>query len=235
LLEESLTDHARKLELVTRRLLHVHENERKVLARELHEQIGQLLAAIKMFLDSALKLPLDTEMKAKLQTGVPFILEAIQHVRNMSSKLRPSVLDDLGLLLALRSLASDVQEDSGVPVNVETSGSLDGLDPELESTCFRVAQSALTNAVVHGRPTAVKLSLRAEKGELTLAIEDNGKGFDVDQVMASPDGAIGLTSMIERTKATNGRLSIRSTPGKGTCVEAVFEMKPGAGEMPSKQ
>jgi two-component system CheB/CheR fusion protein len=229
-LEDSLAEHARQLENVTQRLITIQEDERKSLARELHDQIGQLLAALKIFLDSTLKLSLDPEILRRLKEGVPLVAQAMQRVRHLSLDLRPSILDDMGLVPALRSLTTETAKNSGQKIVLKPVPVLGRLDPNLEIACFRIAQAALSNAVLHAFASVVTLSLRAETTELVLTVDDDGQGFDQESVMASNDGAIGIRSMIERARALNGRIAIRSSPGKGTTLEATFPLadRPGA-------
>jgi len=186
------------------RALAAQENERRRIARELHDEVGQALTAAMLRLDRA-----DAgEAKEGLR-------EALEEVRDIAARLRPEALDDLGLRNALRGLVASVARDARVDVVPEIDPHLPPLTPEQELVVYRVAQEALTNALRHAEATALRCVLHAEGDEVVLVVEDDGRGFEPSLVV----GTSGIRGMRERVLLVRGRLEINSTPaGGGTTV-----------------
>jgi PAS domain S-box-containing protein len=212
-----------RLQALSRRLLAVQESERRRLARELHDELGQELTAAQIQLQSlAAGRPRAT---ATLLAKTSAIIDrTLNRVRNLSLDLRPSMLDDLGLVAALRWQV----DRSAQLVDVKTRFTVD--DPqrrypaEIETACFRVAQEALTNAVRHAEANSIEVRLRREGAELVLEVRDDGIGFDVSKAResAARGASLGLLSMQERAVLTGGTWQVLSEPGSGTIVVARF-------------
>lgn len=208
-------------------LITAQEEERRRVARELHDEVGQALTTVKINLEM-LRLRLDApdaqalpEPAALLDEGVAHVDEALGQVRNMSLLLRPSLLDDLGLAPALRWLANNQAERAGYRVTF----SADRLEPrpaqDIETVFYRIAQEALTNIARHAQARNVFIRLQVVDGHLRLSIRDDGVGFDVEAMRkrALAGSSMGVLGMEERAKLGGGQLTIRSLPGRGTAIE----------------
>ena len=212
-----------RLQALSRRLLAVQESERRRLARELHDELGQELTAAQIQLQS-LAAGRPSATATLLAKTSAIIDRTLNRVRNLSLDLRPSMLDDLGLVAALRWQV----DRSAQLVDVKTRFTVD--DPqrrypaEIETACFRVAQEALTNAVRHAEATSIEVRLRREGAELVLEVRDDGIGFDVRKARerAAAGASLGLLSMQERAVLTGGTWQVLSEPGSGTVVVARF-------------
>jgi two-component system, NarL family, sensor histidine kinase UhpB len=185
------------------RALAAQEGERRRIARELHDEVGQALTAA--------MLRLDRDDVGNAKEGLRATLE---EVRAIARRLRPEALDDLGLPNALRALVASVARDARLDVTPEIDPDLPPLTAEQELVVYRVAQEALTNALRHAEASALRFTLNADGDEVVLVIEDDGRGFDPRRVA----GASGVRGMRERALLVRGRLDIDSTPGGGTTV-----------------
>src|SRR6266704_352857 len=217
-----------RLEALSQRLLKVQENERRLIARELHDQIGQALTAVKLNLES-LRSGARGGRGAKafpLDESVAIVEQLMEAVRSMSLELRPSALDDLGLAAALRWYADRQARRAGFSVRVRTQLPAERLASDLETACFRVAQEAITNVARHAGAKRVEVDARAEDGTLDLTVRDDGSGFDVAAVRGgtTAEGSIGLDGMEERVHLLGGDFRIDSQPGTGTTVWARFPL-----------
>jgi signal transduction histidine kinase len=222
---EQMESAQQRLHTLSQRLLEAQETERRSLARELHDQIGQALTAVKINLQATQR-GTDPATSARLAESVAIVERALQTVRNMSLELRPSLLDDLGLISALRWYVDRQAQRAGFGAHFSGAVSTP-LAPHLETICFRVAQEALTNVVRHARAKQVTVSVRQEGRELELAITDDGCGFDVAAAYeVTPEGAsLGLIGMQERASLGNGRLQIDSAKGQGTTVRLILPLE----------
>lgn len=191
-----------------RRALTAQEAERRRIARELHDEVGQVLTAAVLQLDRAAG---DPELVARAREAVRSSLE---EVRDIARRLRPEALDDLGLVSALTALSNDVRR-SGMAVERSIDADLPRLEPEEELVVYRVAQEALTNALRHGEARHAWLELTRRGGRVELTIRDDGKGFDAAR---ATDGA-GLRGMRERAVLVGAALDVSSSPGGGTVVQ----------------
>ena len=218
----------RSLEDLSRTLLKKLEAERHHVAHELHDEVGQVLTVVKMGLESIKREPASSAFADKLDENIAAIKRALAQVRNLSVNLRPAVLDDLGLVAALRWLASSATSSTGLDIEVQAD---DDIEPRLSSglatVCFRVAQEALTNALRHAGASTIKIELCGLRKEFALIISDDGKGFDVKAARAqtSHGGGFGLLAMQERTALSGGTLTIDSTPGEGSKITALFPIR----------
>ncbi len=227
--EGGLERYAGRLQALSRRLVEVQEEERRHLARELHDEIGQVLAAINFQLHAAKGLA-GAAALARLEECARLVQQAGEQVRGLALELRPAMLDVLGLEAALHWLAERHQQRTGCEVRVE--GHLPGepLPPDLAIACFRAAQEALTNVVRHAQARHVWIKMGEAEGALELAIRDDGVGFDVGaaQRRAAELGSLGLLGMAERVQLLGGRLHVESQPGRGTRIRASFPLSAGA-------
>jgi two-component system sensor histidine kinase DegS len=192
----------------------VQEAERKRIARELHDETAQALVVVERHLDDLSSG--DSQLSAQdIRQEVQKILEG---VRNFSQELRPSVLDDLGLVSALKWLASGLQRDYGIAAETVVSGDQRQLSQEAELMLFRITQEALTNVRKHSEATEVLVKLEFSEKSVRVVIQDNGKGFEMPSRTAefTRIGKLGLAGMVERGQLLGGVLTVNSAPGKGT-------------------
>ena len=195
------------------------EQERRWLSRELHDQAGQMLTGLRMELASISHGAGEAEFSERVAHAKSIVEQTLRVVRNIAMLLRPSMLDDLGVVAALGWLVRDIKRSSGMEINAELDPALDGLQ-DAESTCvYRVVQEALTNAAKHSGATRVDLTLKLQKGEATGTIADNGHGFESAACRRS---GLGLIGMEERLLELGGRLRVVSSPGQGARVEFVL-------------
>ena len=213
------------LQMFSRQLIEAQEDERRRIARELHDQIGQILTAVKMNLHTVQRFNLVSEAGSYLKDNIEAVDEALRLVRDLSIELRPSVLDDLGLATALGWYVDRYTKRTGLNVDVviEMPNPNERFSRDLETACFRIAQEALTNVVRHASASNVTLQLTRTAETLTLVVKDNGVGFDLKCLRnRSPRVAtLGLVSMQERAHAAGGNLEIESTPSRGTSVRFI--------------
>jgi signal transduction histidine kinase len=207
------------LRAFSRQLVEVQEVERRHLARELHDEIGQALTAAKINLQSIVGNGGSASF-ARLQETTAILDRLLGQVRQISLDLRPSMLDDLGLVPALRSLLDEQGGRASVGVRFSTENMPENLDPEIQTTCFRIAQEAITNAVRHANATQIDVDLRCENGKLRLLIRDNGIGFDA----GSQSVGLGLIGIKERAALVGGRARIISSTGKGATIEVLLPL-----------
>jgi two-component system sensor histidine kinase UhpB len=227
-----LVEGERRFRGLAKAVWRVQEEERRRLARELHDSLGQTLTALKIQLQrlSARAAEADPQLARELAGTGEVVHEALAEARRLSHLLRPRVLDDLGLGPALRWLARTLGEGTGFQVTLE----IDDLDerrlaPELETLVFRVSQEAVTNALKHSGAEACGLRLERRGAGLLLTVEDDGRGFDAATV-ARGDGGHGLAGIRDRVEIFGGKLKIRSRPGDGTKMEILLPLGSSAGE-----
>ncbi len=215
----ALEDKSRQLRSLSRRVLEAQELERRRVAHELHDELGQSLTAIKINLQARerFKDRSPAELNAE---NLRIVEDALQHVRRLAVALRPSVLDDLGLVPALRGIAEQTSARSGFEVHFQPSLPPGRLPPDVETACFRIVQEALTNITRHARAQRVDIDLFHDGEALVLGIHDDGSGFEVAAVRerAAAGDSIGLLGMKERAMLLGGRLDIESIPGLGSTV-----------------
>jgi two-component system sensor histidine kinase UhpB len=215
--EEKLRRTAKQLQALSRALVDAQETERRRIAQELHDEIGQTLTLIKLSLDTATGLPLE-QTRERLQDASRRAYELIVAVRNLSLELRPSMLDDVGLLPALLWLGDRFAGQA--QIRIEHSGVEDRrFRPEVEIATYRIVQEALSNVVRHAGTGRATVRLQADTEMLQMKVEDDGRGFDATSALARSN-SIGLQGMHERATALGGELAIESAPGAGTRVMA---------------
>jgi PAS domain S-box-containing protein len=213
------------LESLSRRLMEVQESERRHLARELHDEIGQLLTGLRLLLPVNGDLP-GEELNGRLEQARAVVDDLLSRIREISFDLRPADLDHLGLLPALLALFERLAARTGVEINFKHQGIERRFSSQLETGAYRIVQEALTNAVRHARVTGVTVRIWVEMERLKLKIEDRGCGFDAQSAMRAPRSS-GLTGMQERTALLGGRVSVESSPGRGTTIMAEFPLDGG--------
>ncbi len=200
----------------------VQEEERRRLARELHDGIGQTLTALKNQLEWVQRRAAAGEpgLETEIAESVDLAAQALNDTRELSRLLRPPVLDDLGLVPALRWLARTLGQRTGLEVELETREVEERLDPDLETLVFRAVQEALTNVLKHSGAKRARVSLARRAAGLRLRVVDEGRGFDSATVLGSSDGAAGsgLRGMQDRVELFGGRIRIESQPQRGTSV-----------------
>jgi signal transduction histidine kinase len=194
------------------------ETERRSIARELHDEIGQALTVIKINLQAAQGSSDMASLALYLADGLRTLEGTLQQVRGLSLELRPSLLDDLGLVPALRWYVDRQAQQAGVTAHFASHGLEERLPPEIEIACFRIVQEALTNVMRHADASQVFIELRHDAEDLHLAIRDDGLGFDVPAALAAAarGESVGLLGMEERVQLLGGRIEIESAPGQGT-------------------
>ncbi len=218
--EERLRAAYRQLRGLTRRLEAAKEEERRRIARELHDEMGQVLTAAKITLDMAgLARGGDAPGQATSETAA--LLERIlDRIRDLSLDLRPPLLDERGLAAALRGFMEAQSRRTGVTIDVTVEAPFPRVPPEVEIAAFRIAQEAVTNAVRHGGAGRIAVGLRLKDGALELAVDDDGAGFRPDEALAraATGRHLGLLGMRERVEMLGGRMTLRSAPGQGTSI-----------------
>lgn len=217
----------RKLQALSQRLVEVQESERRHIARELHDEIGQSLTVAEMNLQAALQTSSRAALDRRLQEGIRAVERVLEQVHDLSLNLRPSILDDLGLAPALRWYTQRQAALTGMKAEFCAEALDERFNPVVETECFRVAQEALTNVVRHAQAHAVKVELTRLNGHLHLSVRDDGVGFDVhaSRGEAVQGASLGLLSMEERASLAGGGLEFNSSPGRGTEVHAWFPLE----------
>lgn len=219
--EQRLTEYSDRLRRLSRRLLSVQEEERRALARELHDHFGQQLAALKLNLEALCSSHPELAVETRFADCLEITDQTICQIGDASLDLRPSLLDDLGLSPALRSYARRQQQRSGCEIVVR--GDVEQRLPEhVETAAFRIVQEAVHNAIRHGRATHVCVELTADAENLTVTIGDDGCGFDPEATPTPDDqgGGMGLVSMRERAELLGGEFQLRATVGSGASIQA---------------
>ena len=214
----------REVNTVLRRLHERLEEEAKRIAHTLHDEAGQLLASVHVAL-AAMSSDLPPSARGRLEE-VRGLLDRIEDdLRRLSHELRPTILDDLGLLPALQFLAEGIAKRTGLLI--EVGGSTRGrLPPVVETALYRIVQEALTNAVRHADAACVRIQLQREPQVIRCSIADDGVGFDAPTVLAHRGGpGLGLVSMQERLEAVRGSFQIISAPGRGTRVHVAIPLE----------
>lgn len=204
-----------KLRLLALKLVDSQEVERSRLSRELHDSTGQTLVVIKLLIESTLERidRADTAVRAPLAQAITRLQEALLEVRGMSHRLRPVMLDTLGLPAALQNLGDETCGQFGIDFSMEVSGTPRELPNEVKTMLFRITQEAMTNIQKHAACRYVGLRLDFQPEALVLSIQDDGRGFDVEAMAANPRRGIGLQNMRERIEALGGNFSLTSQPG----------------------
>jgi signal transduction histidine kinase len=217
-LESRLDENARAradLQDLSARLLRAQENERRTLARELHDEVGQSLSAILMEAESAACSEVPGEMRDHLASIRTLAEKTVNEVRDLALLLRPSMLDDFGLVPALNWYAREVTNRTGLNVVVEADDAADNLPDEHKTCIYRLVQEAVNNAGRHANARTAEVVVRREDRRVLLTVRDDGAGFDTRFVRG-----LGLLGMEERVRRLGGSFRIDSNLGRGTAIEA---------------
>ena len=225
--ERELRSTNERLEALSKSLLDAQEKERRHIARELHDEIGQALTAVKLDLETMQRAKSAAVVRARIKESLGRIEQILQEVRTLSLDLRPSVLDDLGLVSALRWYLGRFSQSAGFELSFTAEPLQRRLPVEIETACFRVAQEALANAARHAKAGRVSVELRQQDRELLLSVNDDGVGFDVRSVLegTAQGESFGLLGMEERVALAGGTVEIRSEPGKSTSISVRIPLK----------
>lgn len=216
--EEQLRSSLDQLRALTARLQSVREEERTIISREIHDELGQACTAIKM--DLALigrrLTKRQTQLRAKVDSAVQLVDSTIATLRRIASELRPRTLDDLGLPAALESQAQEFESRTGIRCVVTLPQEPLTLDADTSTAIFRIFQESLTNVARHAQAMRVEARLRQERDRIIFQVVDNGRGFDPEEAKASK--SLGLVGMQERALLLHGDLKIEGVPGAGTTM-----------------
>jgi signal transduction histidine kinase len=217
------------LQALSARLVEAQEEERRSISRELHDEVGQALTGVLVEMANLSTLIREGKLEAMTEkaAGIKHEVEnSIGVVRNMALLLRPSMLDDLGLIAALEWQAREVSKRSGLLVKVSADRVSESLPEEHKTCIYRIVQEALHNCAQHSGARHVEVAVRQEADRLRLSIHDDGRGFD-----ARRQRGMGLLGIEERVSQLGGSFTVDSTPGSGTSIEVVLPLSP-LGEMP---
>ncbi|MCF8077403.1 MAG: PAS domain S-box protein [Desulfotignum sp.] len=213
-----------QLRSLSSHLLDTLEKERLSIAREIHDDFGQTLSALKMDINWVRKRlsPDQRPVMDKLGTMTSIINQSVQSVKRICTKLRPAVLDDLGLSDALEWYTAQFQEQTGIRCSLDTETAAMKVNSHIKTAVFRICQEALTNVRRHSKATSVDISLKFTGNWITLEIKDNGKGISNFALIRSK--AFGVVGMRERVHAFGGDFDISGQPGVGTCIRVVIPL-----------
>ena len=226
--EETLKESEKQLRYLSSQLMTAQESERRRVARELHDGLGQILTAIKFRVESFLQEISKSRMKIKaksLEAVIPMVQESVREIRRIQTDLRPSILDDLGILSTISWFCREFQTTySHIRIEKEIDIREENVPESLKMVIYRIMQEALNNISKHGQADLIHLAFRKSGGGLELSIQDNGQGFDLAEVLSAEGSkqGLGLSSMRERADHSGGSLLIESAKGKGTLIRAVW-------------
>jgi signal transduction histidine kinase len=224
LLDGLVSDRARMRALAAE-VIDVGDRERAVLARELHDSTAQRLAALLLQLSAAARDCTDRALAARLSEMRDVAQEITEEVRMLSHTMHPHVLDDLGLVAALRKLARESSTGAGIDIDVDADEVTQRFSPSVESVLYSVAQEAVRNATRHAAPRRVWLTLHADETSAQLEVHDDGHGFDFRAVeKKGTAGGMGLLSMRERVALVDGSLEVKTAPNNGTTIVATVPL-----------
>jgi signal transduction histidine kinase len=226
-----------QLQQLSRRLLSVQEEERRALSRELHDDFGQQLVALKLNLSTLEGILRNQAPHPAPRSGqnlttagqrctadcLEITDHIIERVREIARNLRPSILDDLGLSAALHGYTQHQAKRSGCTIEVRAC--ILPLKPEIEIAVFRIVQEAVSNAIRHGAASHITVVAQCDESVLRLVIQDNGCGFDPEERSVRPEPGMGLITMRERTHLLGGRLTHTGQPGAGTRIEVTIPLE----------
>lgn len=224
LLLDGLTSDRARMRQLASQVISAQDQERSRVARELHDSTAQTLTAAMLQIGALVRMQ-PPEHAAQLETLRSLVAAALEEVRSLAHTIYPRVLDDLGLPAALEWLARQTRDSSALGVVVEAEVRADAVPPAAAAVLYRVAQEALRNVVLHAEARSVQLTLTLHDDVAMLVVEDDGRGFVVDEAEKRRPG-MGLFAMRERASLVNGRVAIASTPGSGTRITAEVPVAP---------
>jgi len=211
-----------KLQLLARKVVRFQEDERAHLARELHDGATQTMVSAKLLVESAID-QLERQGRRPppaLARALAGLTQSLTEVRRISHRLRPAMLDELGLPAALELLARETNDAGSTRVELHVAGEAVVLPEEIKTALFRVTQEALANVAKHARAHEVQMALSFDADGVALDIRDDGCGFELERVQLDPNRGIGLRNMRERLESIGGSFEVRSAPGAGTALRA---------------
>jgi two-component system, NarL family, sensor histidine kinase UhpB len=218
-----LHEHRKQLQKMSEQVLAAQEDERKRIARELHDETAQALTTLLIRLKILEKARTDVEMRGQIDELRELTADTLEAVRKLAVELRPATLDDLGLLAALEAYTESYRSRMPVRVTFKAEGFEDRdrrLPPQIELVLYRVVQEALTNVAKHANASTIRVELSRDVDEVIASVADDGDGFQVEDMMRSRERGLGLFGMQERLALVRGQLDIDSAPGNGTRVNA---------------
>jgi PAS domain S-box-containing protein len=232
LAQEQLTTSREQLRTLSAHIVSVREEEKKGIARDLHDETSQLLASLHAHLAAAIGILHEDADKAEalLRTAQSLSTTVLDEIQRLIYELRPSLLDEFGLVAAIRSLADNRLKAAGLEVSFKITGVARRLPPTLEVPLFRVVQEAFNNVIRHAQASVVKASIRFKKDSIKISVLDNGIGFDVQEAM-NPKGdsrGLGLLGMRERIELMKGTLEIKAGSDRGTEITVEIPFSNGA-------
>jgi PAS domain S-box-containing protein len=212
-----------RLQALSKRLVEVQEAERRSLARELHDQVGQMLTGLQFLLELG-KRKASGDLKGVLEDSQGMVSDLMKQIRDLSMRLLPAMLEDLGLQPTLTWMFDNYSRQTGIQVHFSQSNLDKRLPSYLEMTAYRIVQESLTNVARYAHTDEAYINLDLHEDELHIKIQDHGIGFEQEKVI-SGSAAFGLTSMRERAYLAGGQLTIKSAPGNGTEIIAILPLK----------
>jgi two-component system sensor histidine kinase UhpB len=227
-----LQEHRQQLQKMSEQVLAAQEDERKRIARELHDETAQALTTLLIRLKILEKARTDAEVRGQINELRVLTAETLEGVRKLAVELRPATLDDLGLLAALEAYTESYRARMPVRVTFCAEHFQDRdrrLPPQIELVLYRVVQEALTNVAKHANAHAVQVELSRDRREVVASVSDDGDGFEVDDMMRSRERGLGLFGMQERLALVRGQLIIDSAPGRGTRIRAHVPLQTSGG------
>jgi DNA-binding NarL/FixJ family response regulator/signal transduction histidine kinase len=214
IIEEAWRDR-RQLEALSRKLVTAHENERRAISRDLHDEVGQVIAALKFSLEAS------GNRSESLRASLASLMG---HVRNIAQRFRPPMLDDFGLAPTLEWHVGQFSEQTGIHARFRRLGASRRYHPDLEIALYRIVQEALTNVARYAGVSDVRVTLRSSPERIGVRVRDHGAGFDPEQILS---GSTGIAGMKERLRPFSGELIVQSRRGRGTSVTATVPFQPG--------
>ncbi len=223
---KAATEQREQLRALSAKVVEAQETERRAVARELHDEIGQLLYAVSANLEAAQLAPSAQSTASQLVESAELVDKALQQIRDLALELRPSLLDDFGLVPAVNWLVGRQAERAGFEADFQADPPHLRLPSALETTAYRIVQTALTNVARHGHAQQAHVSISQRGAHVEVLVSDDGVGFDVAAARerARQGGTLGLLSMDERARLAGGTLEIDSAPGCGTQVRACIPL-----------
>lgn len=214
--------------LRTSQIINAQEQERKRVARELHDETSQVLTSLLISLAVLEESITTPEAQARIAETRMLAHQTLRAIRSLSIDLRPSALDDLGLLPALRWYIKEYEQKFSIQVEFQTTGFRERLPAEMETALYRIVQEALTNVAKYAHAQTVHVTLKEEDDQVYATITDDGLGFDMEKLQktSGQERGLGLVGMQERAHLLDGTLTIQSSPGHGTMVQACIPLHP---------
>ncbi|HEY7415661.1 MAG TPA: sensor histidine kinase [Ktedonobacteraceae bacterium] len=209
-------------------IINAQEEERKRVARELHDETSQVLTSLLISLAVVEESVATPEAHERIAETRRLAHQTLRAIRNLSIDLRPSALDDLGLLPALRWYVKEYQHKTSIEVDFQAAGIKERLSTEMETVLYRIVQEALTNVAKHAHANKTWVTLQGDAAAIIATIRDNGRGFDLNKLQKAPGqerGGWGLVGMYERAQLLEGTLDIESQPGHGTTIRTRIPLR----------